>query len=208
MMKPLIKICGINELKILNELIMIKEIDFIGFIFYQDSLRNVSNNLLQQLKDIDLKEKRPVCVYVNASRSLIEETSSYFDNPVLQFHGDETNEFCKSFNKDFWKVIRVRDLSSIQKILEYHDASAILLENYEKGKYGGTGKSFDWHLLENIKTLDMKIIVSGGINIKNVHNAININPWCIDINSGVESSAGVKDLKLINEILDIYNHEI
>ena len=208
MMKPLIKICGINELKILNELIMIEEIDFIGFIFYQDSLRNVSNNLLQQLKDIDLKEKRPVCVYVNASRSLIEETSSYFDNPVLQFHGDETNEFCKSFNKDFWKVIRVRDLSSIQKILEYQDASAILLENYEKGKYGGTGKSFDWHLLENIKTLDMKIIVSGGINIKNVHNAININPWCIDINSGVESSAGVKDLKLINEILDIYNHEI
>ena len=208
MMKPLIKICGINELKTLNELIMIKEIDFIGFIFYQDSLRNVSNNLLQQLKDIDLKEKRPVCVYVNASRSLIEETSSYFDNPVLQFHGDETNEFCKSFNKDFWKVIRVRDLSSIQKILDYQDASAILLENYEKGKYGGTGKSFDWHLLENIKTLDMKIIVSGGINIKNVHNAININPWCIDINSGVESSAGVKDLKLINEILDIYNHEI
>ena len=208
MMKPLIKICGINELKTLNELIMIKEIDFIGFIFYQDSLRNVSNNLLQQLKDIDLKEKRPVCVYVNASRKLIEETSSYFDNPVLQFHGDETNEFCKSFNKDFWKVIRVRDLSSIQKISEYQDASAILLENYEKGKYGGTGKSFDWHLLENIKTLDMKIIVSGGINIKNVHNAININPWCIDINSGVESSAGVKDLKLINEILDIYNHEI
>ena len=208
MMKPLIKICGINELKILNELIMIEEIDFIGFIFYQDSLRNVSNNLLQQLKDIDLKEKRPVCVYVNASRSLIEETSSYFDNPVLQFHGDETNEFCKSFNKDFWKVIRVRDLSSIQNISEYHDASAILLENYEKGKYGGTGKSFDWHLLENIKTLDMKIIVSGGINIKNVHNAININPWCIDINSGVESSTGVKDLKLINEILEIYNHEI
>ena len=207
-MKPLIKICGIKELKILNELIMIEEIDFIGFIFYQDSLRNVSKNLLQQLKNIDLKEKRPVCVYVNASRSLIEETSSYFDNPVLQFHGDETNEFCKSFNKDFWKVIRVRDLSSIQKISEYQDASAILLENYEKDKYGGTGKSFDWHLLENIKTLDMKIIVSGGINIKNVHNAININPWCIDINSGVESSAGVKDLKLINEILDIYNNEI
>ena len=77
-----------------------------------------------------------------------------------------------------------------------------------KGKYGGTGKSFDWHILENIKTLDMKIIVSGGINIKNVHNAININPWCIDINSGVESSAGVKDLKLINEILEIYKHEI
>tara|TARA_Y100000748_G_scaffold90895_1_gene75657 strand:+ start:96 stop:719 length:624 start_codon:yes stop_codon:yes gene_type:complete len=207
-MKPLIKICGIKDSKILNKLIMIKEIDFIGFIFYQDSPRNVSDDLLQQLKDVDFKEKRPVCVYVNASSSLIEETSSCFDNPVLQFHGDETNEFCKSFGKDFWKVIRVKDLSSIQKISEYQNASAILLENYEKGIYGGTGKSFDWDLMENIKTLDMKIIVSGGINIKNVHNAININPWCIDINSGVESSTGVKDLKLINEILEIYNHEI
>ena len=53
----------------------------------------------------------------------------------------------------------------------------------------------------------MKMIVSGGINIKNVHNAINIKPWCVDINSGVESSSGVKDLKLINEIIEVYKYE-
>tara|TARA_B100001094_G_C18156765_1_gene786904 strand:- start:1030 stop:1653 length:624 start_codon:yes stop_codon:yes gene_type:complete len=207
-MKPLVKICGIQDLKVLHELIMIDEVNFIGFIFYTDSPRNIADSFLQEIKTFNFKDKRPVCVYVNASRKLIEETSSYFKNPILQFHGDETNDFCNSFNNDFWKVIRVKDLSSIERISEYHDASAILLENYEKEKYGGTGKSFNWNFLENIKSLDMKIIVSGGINIKNVHNAINIEPWCIDINSGVESSVGVKDLKLINKIIEIYKHEI
>ena len=205
-MKPLIKICGVNDLQILHELIMIDEVNFIGFIFYNDSPRNVTDNFLKKISKIDFKNKRPVCVYVNSSKEHIQETSSYFNNPILQFHGDETNQFCNSFNNEYWKVIRVKDLLSIKKIPKYHSASAILLENYEENIYGGTGKSFNWNLLENIKSLDTKIIISGGINIKNVHNAINIEPWCIDINSGVESSAGVKDLNLINEIIEVYKY--
>tara|TARA_B100000214_G_scaffold67145_1_gene44603 strand:- start:1671 stop:2294 length:624 start_codon:yes stop_codon:yes gene_type:complete len=205
-MKPLIKICGVNDLQILHELIMIDEVNFIGFIFYNDSPRNVTDNFLKKISKIDFKNKRPVCVYVNSSKEHIQETSSYFNNPILQFHGDETNQFCNSFNNEYWKVIRVKDLLSIKKISKYHSASAILLENYEENIYGGTGKSFNWNLLENIKSLDTKIIISGGINIKNVHNAINIEPWCIDINSGVESSAGVKDLNLINEIIEVYKY--
>lgn len=205
-MKPLIKICGVNDIQILHELIMIDEVNFIGFIFYNDSPRNVKDNFLQKISKIDFKNKRPVCVYVNSSKEHIQETSSYFNNPILQFHGNETNQFCNSFNNEYWKVIRVKDLLSIKKISKYHSASAILLENYEENIYGGTGKSFNWNLLENIKSLDTKIIISGGINIKNVHNAINIEPWCIDINSGVESSAGVKDLNLINEIIEVYKY--
>ena len=205
-MKPLIKICGVNDIQILHELIMIDEVNFIGFIFYNDSPRNVTDNFLKKISKIDFKNKRPVCVYVNSSKEYIQETSSYFNNPILQFHGDETNQFCNSFNNEYWKVIRVKDLLSIKKISKYHSASAILLENYEENIYGGTGKSFNWNLLENIKSLDTKIIISGGINIKNVHNAINIEPWCIDINSGVESSAWVKDLNLINEIIEVYKY--
>ena len=205
-MKPLIKICGVNDLQILHELIMIDEVNFIGFIFYNDSPRNVTDNFLKKISKIDFKNKRPVCVYVNSSKEHIQKTSSYFNNPILQFHGDETNQFCNSFNNEYWKVIRVKDLLSIKKISKYHNASAILFENYDENIYGGTGKSFNWNLLENIKSLDTKIIISGGINIKNVHNAINIEPWCIDINSGVESSAGVKDLNLINEIIEVYKY--
>ena len=207
-MKPLVKICGINDLNILKELVEIDEVHFLGFIFYQSSPRNVTKDFLREIKNVNFKNKRPVCVYVNESKEFIHSTSSYFDNPILQFHGDETNEFCNSFQKDFWKVIRVKDEINNKIFSEYNDASAILLENFKEGQPGGTGSSFNWELLRNIKSLDMKVIISGGINIKNVDNAINTNPWCIDINSGVESNAGTKDLNQINEILKFFNNEI
>ena len=200
-MKPLIKICGIKDLNILNQLIELEAIDFIGFIFFEKSPRNVSKNFLNIVNGINLKNKRAVCVYVDASQEFIQQTSSNFQNPILQFHGNESNDFCKSFNKDFWKVIRVKDSNSINIVSDYPDASAILFENYTKGLYGGTGSIFDWSLLKNINKNDKKIIISGGINIENVDNAISVNPWCIDINSGVETAPGVKDLDLIKQFL-------
>ena len=201
-MKPLIKICGVADRDNLIKLIKIEKINFLGFIFYKQSPRNATKEFINSISNLDFKNKRAVCVYVNADREFIEETSSYFANPILQFHGDETNAFCKSFKKDFWKVIRVKDAESIKLITNYPDASGILFENYEAGIYGGTGNSFDWNLMNNIKDLDIKIILSGGINIKNVDNAIDINPWCIDINSGVESSPGLKDINLTNKLIE------
>ena len=207
-MKPLVKICGINDLNILKELVKIDEVHFLGFIFYQSSPRNVTKDFLREIKNVNFKNKRPVCVYVNESKEFIQSTSSYFNNPILQFHGEETNEFCNSFKKDFWKVIRVEDEINNKIFSQYNDASAILFENFKEGQPGGTGSSFNWELLRNIKSLDMKVIISGGINIKNVDNAIDTDPWCIDINSGVESNSGIKDLNQINEILKFFNNEI
>jgi phosphoribosylanthranilate isomerase len=200
-MKPLIKICGISDLNFLNEVIQINEINYLGFIFYENSPRNVTKDLLNDIKRFDFKDKRPVCVFVNASSEFIKESISYFKDPLLQFHGDETNQFCSSFKKDFWKVIHVKSIESIDRIEEYPDASAILLENYKKDQFGGTGESFDWHIVKKAN-LSKKIVLSGGINVKNVDNAISTQPWCIDINSGVESSIGIKDITLVNKILE------
>lgn len=201
-MKPLIKICGINDIDILDELVMIDGITFLGFIFYDKSPRNVTNSFLEKINKFDFKDKKPVCVYVNADRDFINETSSNFRNPILQFHGDESNDFCSDFNKDFWKVIKVKDNESIKDYVNYPNASKILFENYKKGQHGGTGSSFNWDLIDNIKDLDTKFILSGGINIKNVDNAIDIKPWCLDVNSGVESSPGKKDIRLIQNLLN------
>ena len=200
-MKPLIKICGIADLNFLNEVIQINEINYLGFIFYENSPRNVTKDLLNDIKRFDFKDKRPVCVFVNASSEFIKESISYFKDPLLQFHGDETNQFCSSFKKDFWKVIHVKSIESIDRIEEYPDASAILLENYEKDQFGGTGESFDWDIVKKAN-LSKKIVLSGGINVKNVDNAISTQPWCIDINSGVESSIGIKNITLVNKILE------
>ena len=113
-MKPLIKICGIKDFNTLNQLIELEEIDFIGFIFFEKSPRNVPNDFLNKVNGVNLQNKRAVCVYVDAAKEFIQQTSSNFENPILQFHGNESNDFCKSFNKDFWKVIRVKDSNQIQ----------------------------------------------------------------------------------------------
>ena len=116
-MKPLIKICGIADFNFLNEVIQINEINYLGFIFYENSPRNVTQDLLNDIKRFDFKDKRPVCVFVNASSEFIQESISYFKDPLLQFHGDETNQFCSSFQKDFWKVIHVKSIESIDRII-------------------------------------------------------------------------------------------
>lgn len=195
-----IKICGISDKSTLLNLIELK-IDFIGFIFYKNSPRNVDVNFLEQIPGINFKNSRPVCVFVNESRENILNITSFFKNPIIQFHGDESDEFCSSFELDFWKVVRIKNNLSLKSIDSYESATAILLENYKEGIYGGTGQSFDWKLLKNMDISGRKIVLSGGINVKNVDNAIRISPWCIDLNSGVESEKGIKDINLVTKII-------
>ena len=208
MNKQKIKICGISNLLILKELIAL-EVDYVGFIFFTKSPRNVSNDFLESLKEIDFKSTRPVCVFVNPKEEVVYQTSSYLTDPILQFHGDESDEFCESFGLDYWKAIRVKNETDLDLIDLYPSASAILLENHVPGTYGGTGESFDWNILDNSAELANNIVLSGGINSENVDNAITTNSWCIDLNSGVESEKGVKDIELIKNILNIIkNYEI
>ena len=199
-MRPNIKICGITDLDILENIIDLK-VDFVGFIFYEKSPRFVNKELQRKLKNFNFKKTRPVCVFVNSDEEYINEIDSIFVNPILQFHGDEEESFCKSFRRDFWKAVAIKNENDLRMIDRYKSANAILLENHNPNLYGGTGEAFDWTVLDKIN-LKQNLILSGGINAKNVDNALSKGTWCIDINSGVESSIGIKDLKLIEEILN------
>ena len=200
MNSPKVKICGISNIEILKTLISL-DLDFIGFIFYSKSPRYVDTKFLQSIEDIDFKNSRPVCVYVNAEEDYIYETSSYFNNPILQFHGDEENNFCESYGLDYWKAIRVKDKEDLETISLYNSAQAILLENHKEGSYGGTGESFNWTILKDIENDDQNFVLSGGINSQNVDNALKTNSWCLDLNSGVESQEGIKNIELVKDIL-------
>ena len=200
MNSPKVKICGISNIEILKTLISL-DLDFIGFIFYSKSSRYIDTKFLQSIEDIDFKDSRPVCVYVNADEDYIYETSSYFNNPILQFHGDEENNFCESFGLDYWKAIRVKDKEDLETISLYNSAQAILLENHKEGSYGGTGESFNWNILKDIENDDQNFVLSGGINSQNVDNALKTNSWCLDLNSGVESQEGIKNIELVKDIL-------
>ena len=157
-MKPLIKICGINDFNVLQQLVSMDNINYLGFIFYEKSVRNVSPEFLERVKEFEFKDKRPVCVYVNSDQDFIKQTSSYFKDPILQFHGDESEDFCESFNYKYWKALRVEDEEVFSFFDKYKNAEAILLENYKPGHYGGTGESFDWSILKKNKTNKNEIL--------------------------------------------------
>ena len=200
MINPKIKICGVSDIDILKQLISFN-LDYVGFIFYSKSPRFVDEAFLEKIQHIDFRDTRPVCVYVNADEDFIYKTSSFFNNPILQFHGDEDQNFCETFGLDYWKAIRIKDENDIKKISQYNSASAVLLENHKDGTYGGTGESFNWELLKDIDNDFQNFVLSGGINSQNVDNALKTYSWCLDLNSGVESQAGIKDIHLIKDIL-------
>ena len=204
MKKSKIKICGISNLDVLKELINLN-INYVGFIFYSKSPRFADSDFLESFKDIDFKNTKPVCVYVNPDEEYVYKTSSYFSNPILQFHGDESNDFCESFGLEYWKAIRVKEKNDVLKTRSHFSASAILFENHKEGIYGGTGETFNWNWLNDLEQKEQYFILSGGINSENVHNALSTNSWCIDLNSGVESEEGIKDIALIKNILKIIN---
>jgi len=194
-----LKICGIKDTDIL-QYACDAGIDFVGFIMADESPRKITNDFLTSLKNFNFQSTTPVFVFVNPSVEEVKRITASFGNLILQFHGDEENKFCQQFNTPFWKTIRIKNSHSLKAIEAFPSADAILLETFSMDAYGGTGKVFDWSLLEQV-SFHKKFVLAGGINPNNVKKAVSINPWCIDVNSGVESSLAVKDKKLMDRII-------
>ena len=199
-----LKICGISDIDILKYACELG-VDFVGFIMANASPRKISNDFLDSLENFNFMETSPVFVFVNPTVDEVKKITTKIKNPILQFHGDEEEIFCQQFNQPFWKTIRVKNSQSLEAINDFPSADALLLETFSDDVYGGTGKVFDWSLMENIK-LQSKFILAGGINIKNLNDAISLNPWCIDVNSGVESSLALKDKTLMDQIIKSFNN--
>ena len=199
-----LKICGINDIDILEHACE-AGLDFVGFIMVNESPRNISNNFLASLESFNFLSTTPVFVFVNPSVDEVKKITSNFENAILQFHGDEEDSFCRQFDQLFWKTIRVKDSQSLEAINDFPSAYAILLETFSQDAYGGIGKVFDWGLLEKI-SVQRKFVLAGGINPKNIKEAVSVDPWCIDVNSGVESSVALKDKALMDEIIKNINN--
>ena len=200
-----LKICGINDINILQYACDMG-VDYVGFILANNSPRKISHDFLASLENFNFKDASPVFVFVNPSVEEVEKVITQIKNPILQFHGDEGDAFCKQFNHPFWKTIRVKNSQSLKSINDFSSADAILLETFSDSSYGGTGKVFDWSLLNNI-SLEQRYVLAGGINSENIKKAVSMNPWCIDVNSGVESSLALKNKNLIAEIIKKFKNE-
>ena len=198
-MQYFIKICGVTNFEDIEELCKMN-IDSIGFNRDKNSPRFVSLDFLKSASKYFNNKISPVIVFVNESSEEVKKAASFFKNPILQFHGDESKNFCSSFNLPYIKAISMQDDDYLSKIDEFKDAFAILLDSGDKKIRGGTGKTFDW-LNTSYETIK-PIMIAGGLNCDNVEDAIKVFlPYGVDVSSGVESDDGKKNLNLIREFI-------
>jgi phosphoribosylanthranilate isomerase len=129
---------------------------------------------------------------------------------LLQFHGEETPEFCAQFGMPFVKACRVKPgVDALEYLRPYSRAAAWLFDSHVP-EYGGIGESFDWSLLPAAGRIERSVILSGGLSRENVAEAIRrVRPWGVDVSSGVESAKGIKDAaKIAAFIAEVRNADV
>ncbi len=186
-----IKICGIGSVAD-AEMVVKAGADAIGLVFYRNSLRYVSVELAQEIIQSLPPFITTVGLFVDADKAFVEQVLSQVPLDVLQFHGQESVGFCGQFHRPYIKAIQVQTADDIsQAVFQYPAASAILLDAYHPQLAGGTGQQFDWSLIP--ESLNKPLILAGGLTPTNVAVALaHIQPYAVDVSSGVEHSKGVK----------------
>jgi len=186
-----IKICGITNIDDAMAAVDYGA-DALGFNFYRKSPRYIdprkAAEIIAQLPPFIV----PVAIFVNEREEKIREILVSACIHGVQFHGDETPEFCQRFGNHVIKAFQVKDKESIKHMAHYR-VSAYLLDSYREGVRGGTGETFDWHLAVVAKTFG-RIILAGGLNPDNVAEAVKlVQPYGVDVAGGVEREKGIKD---------------
>ena len=201
-----VKICGLTRPE---DAISAAQLgaDAIGLVFYPPSARNVDIVAARSIVACLPAFVSVVALFVDEVSDRITQVLEKVNIDLLQFHGDESPGFCRSFGVPYIKVVRMADqvdLDEIQK--QYSDARGLLLDAYHPDEKGGTGISFDWARIPD--NCHMPIILAGGLSSENVQRAIaSVHPYAVDVSSGVESAKGRKDVAkmvgFLNEVNEL-----
>jgi len=192
------KICGITRIE--DGLAAARYgADAIGLVFHAGSPRNLEPDRAAAIVRALPPFVSSVALFVNPSAGEVERVVRQVRPDILQFHGEETPEFCRSFGMPYLKAARVRPgVDLLQFAALYADASGLLLDAWSEGAHGGTGERFDWSLIPT--GLARPVILAGGLHAGNVAEAIRaVRPWAVDVSSGVEAEAAGKPLKGIKD---------
>ena len=182
--------------------------DAIGLVFYAPSPRHVE---LDQALAI-VAELPPfvtvVGLFVNAEPDQVRQTLNAVRVDLLQFHGDETSAYCGQFGKPWIKALRVQpNMHLVSEMNDHEGASGFLVDAWHPAAMGGTGHRFDWNLLP--AGISHKLILAGGLTPDNVAEALSsVNPYALDVSSGVEAGKGIKDAaKMAAFLNEVYNFD-
>ena len=174
--------------------------DAVGFVFYPPSPRNIAPAEAGRLARCLGAWQTPVALFVNPQPELVQSVIAEIPHVLLQFHGDESAEFCESFGRPFIKAIRMKaGVDLLAESARFHAAQALLVDSWSEA-YGGTGHTFDWSLLPNPGELKQALVLSGGLDESNVAQAVlGLKPYGVDVSSGIESARGIKSIEKIEK---------
>jgi phosphoribosylanthranilate isomerase len=200
-MRTRVKICGITS--IADGLAAARHgADAIGLIFYPPSPRLVTLERAREVASGMPAFVARVAVFVNPAAAEVDAAIRACRPDLLQFHGEESADFCRSFGVPYLRALRVRPgVDLLESLSPFGDAAGWLLDAYRQELYGGTGEAFDWELIP--RGLPRPLILSGGLDAENVGAAIRrVRPWAVDVSSGVEATKGVKDERRIAAFME------
>lgn len=196
-----VKICGITNLE--DALASFKAgCDALGFVFYKKSPRYIAPEKARSIAEQLPAQVIKIGIFVNARERTVRRIARLCSLNMLQFHGNETPEFCRRFaDCKIIKAFRVKGRLGCKDVLKYRPF-AFLFDTYAASKIGGTGKNFDWELITHINNIKGPVFLSGGLSAKNVKAAIRaVKPHWVDVSSSVEAAPGKKDHKKVREFI-------
>jgi len=190
-MKIHIKICGITRAEDATAATQFGA-NALGLVFYPPSPRAISIPQAQAIANVTPPFVQLVGLFVNETAPKIEQILKEIPLNLLQFHGEETPDFCQQFNRPYIKALHLKENSDLnQQIISYRTARGILLDTFNPNLKGGTGETFDWKRIP--QNLAKPLILAGGLNPDNIKQAIlQVKPSAVDVSGGVEESKGIK----------------
>jgi len=200
-----VKICGLTSVAD-GQMAAAAGADMVGLMFYDQSPRHVT-----LAKAVEISRALPpfvqrVGVFVNSNEDLVNQAILECGLNLLQFHGEESSEFCIQFGLMSVKALRVRDAASLAT-LERYQTDAFLLDAYSPSGRGGTGEKFNWELALEARRFGKPIFLAGGLTPANVAAAIRqVQPFAVDVSSGVEASPGRKDESKVRAFITAAKH--
>lgn len=201
-----VKICGLTRVEDVQAAVGAGA-DGLGFVFYERSKRVLS---IAQAGEL-LKHVPPlvsaVGLFVDAKPEFVREALARLPLTQLQFHGEETADYCRQFGLPYIKAVPMNSLSSVEAVAgyvaQYPDAGALLFDAFGGQTMGGSGQRFDWGLLPSTS---VPIIIAGGLSAENVGGLLrDYRPFAVDVSSGVESMPGLKSSVKMNAFIDAVN---
>lgn len=168
-------------------------VDAIGLVFYPHSSRFVRVEDACAIAQALPPFVSLVGLFLDAPMADVRATLERVPLDILQFHGREAPDYCRSGGRPYLKAVSMAGgISVSEQIAQHHMARGFLLDSHELGQAGGTGTAFDWTRVP--KDLEGSLILAGGLNPDNVAEAIRcVRPYAVDVSSGVESEKGRKD---------------